>query len=58
MAQFINDICLALEQTSNIDNQKRMQAEQYISEVSIWNICFSVGNLGILIYIFDPLRQK
>lgn len=30
MSQFINDICVALEQTSSVDNTKRMQAENYI----------------------------
>lgn len=33
--QFINEICLALDQTACPDNNKRMQAETFIHQVSI-----------------------
>ena len=35
MANFINDMCLALEQTASPNNEMRMQAENYIKEVSV-----------------------
>lgn len=34
MATFVNDMCLALEQTASADNQLRQQAEGFIKEVS------------------------
>lgn len=34
-ADFIQNMCLALEQTSSTDNQKRIQAESYIHQVSV-----------------------
>lgn len=33
-AQFINDMCVALDQTKSSDNNLRGQAESYIKEVS------------------------
>ena len=40
-SQFINDICVALDQTKCSDNTMRNQAETYIKEVSDFHSNFS-----------------